>query len=119
MPRGVYERKHKEPDMSPPNANTETAEKLFPVALTKNYAPVGNYEIVGYFRAKVERKDAAGKMITVEPEKFIEGEMHPAPYPGTGYPGKIWAGTHIRLPLEEAKLAVARKLADRADDIAA
>ncbi len=148
MPKGVYERKNKEPDMSPPDkfepskaneaaraamaaepvVKTETAEKpsaaavaekLFPVALTKNYAPVGHYEIVGYLRAKVEVKNALGKMELIEPEKFIEGEMHPAPYPGTGYPGKIWAGTTIRLPIEEAKKVVAGKIADRADVLAA
>lgn len=113
MPKGVYERKPKEPDMSPPS------EKLFPVVLNKHYAPSGDFEIVGYLRPKVERKDAAGKMIMVEPEKFIEGEMHPAPYPGTGFPGKIWAGTTIKLPLDEAKKAVAKKIADRADDLAA
>lgn len=125
MPRGVYERNPKEPDMSPPDVKTETAEKpavgekLFPVALTKNYVPVGHYEIVGYLRAKVERKDAAGRMLLIEPEAFIEGEMHPPPYPGTGFPGKIWAGTTIRLPLEEAKRVVAGKIADRADALAA
>jgi hypothetical protein len=106
-------RKPKEPDMNPPD------EKLFPVVLNKNYAPCGKYEIVGYLKPKVEKKDAAGKMITVEPEKFVEGEMHPAPYPGTGFPNKVWAGTTIKLPVEEAKNAVARKIADRADVIAA
>jgi hypothetical protein len=119
MPRGVYDRKPKEPDMSPPNEADTTAEKLFPVVLRKNHAPKGNYEIIGYLKPKVERKDAAGRMITVEPEEFIEGEQHPAPYPGTGFPDKIWAGTHIRLPFEEAKMVVAKKIADRADAIAA
>jgi hypothetical protein len=95
------------------------AATMFPVVLNKNYAPSGKYEIVGYTRPKVEKKDAAGKMITVEPEKFIEGEMHPAPYPGTGFPNKVWAGTHIKLPVEEAKMVVAKKIADRADVIAA
>lgn len=100
--------------MSPPET-----EKLFPVVLSKNYAPSGKYEIIGYLRPKVESKDAAGKMIMVQPEKFVEGEMHPPPYPGTGFPGKIWAGTHIKLPLEEAKMVVAKKIADRADVIVA
>ena len=118
MPKGVYDRKKDDEMAVEPK---EVEQKLFPVILKKNYQPLETtkYEIVGYLKPKVERKDSAGKMLQVEPEKFIEGEMHPAPYPGTGYPGKIWAGTHILLPLEEAKLAVARKLADRADDIAA
>mgnify|MGYP003499144082 CR=1 FL=1 len=118
MPRGVYERKPKEPYMVSPS-NTASEQKLFPVVLSKNYAPVGKYEIVGYLKPKVERKDAAGRMLLVEDEAFIEGEMHPAPYPGTGFPGKIWAGTTIRLPLEEARLAVSRKIAERADVITA
>lgn len=109
-------KKPKEPDMSPP---ATASEKLFPVVLNKNYCPAGEFEIVGWLRPKVERKDAAGKMITVEPEKFIEGEMHPPPYPGTGFPNKIWAGTTIRLPVDEAKMVVAKKIADRADAIAA
>ncbi|MGD9725264.1 MAG: hypothetical protein AB7V39_02490 [Nitrospiraceae bacterium] len=94
-------------------------EPLFPVVLNKNHAPRGRYEIIGYLRPKVERKDSAGKMIMVEPEKFIEGEMHPAPYPGTGFPDKVWAGTHIKLPIEEAKDLIAKKIADRADVLAA
>lgn len=107
-----------------PEGETQEAkqvEKLFPVVLTKHYAPLDTtpYEIVGHLRPKVERKNPAGQMVVVEPEKFIEGEMMPAPLPGTGYPNKIWAGTHIKLPVDEARRLVAAKLADRADDIAA
>lgn len=111
MPRGVYDRKPKEPEMS--------EEKMFPVILRKHYAPSGKYEIIGHFQPKVERKDAAGKMITVEPEKFIEGQMQPPPFPGTGFPNKVWAGTHINLPVDEAKTVIARNIAERADVIAA
>lgn len=94
-------------------------EQMFPVVLNKHYAPSGKFEIVGHIRSKVERKDAAGKMITIEPEQFIKGEMNPAPYPGTGFANKVWAGTHIRLPLDEAKAIITKKIAERADDIAA
>lgn len=105
--------KSKEPDkMSPP-------EKMFPVQLLKNYAPKGAYEIVGYLKEAVKRKDAAGAWRIVEPEQFIEGEMKPHEMPGVGFPGKIWAGTHIKLPLDEAKHLVAKKIAERADAIAA
>lgn len=117
MPKGVYERKPKEPDMSPPEAIKET--KMFPVLLTKNYAPRGEYEIVGYLKEAVKQKDAAGNWRIVEKEEFIEGEMKPHQSPGVGYPGKIWAGTHIKLPLDEAKQLVAKKIAERADAIAA
>lgn len=122
MPKGVYERKPKEDIMSEPvKAEPVKAEpeKMFPVKLNKNYAPRGKYEIVGYLKPEVKRKTAAGTWLIVEKEEFVEGEGKPAPYPGVGFDGKIWAGTHIRLPLDEAKQLVAKKLAERADAIAA
>jgi hypothetical protein len=112
MPRGVYERKPKENKM-------QEKPGMFPVRLTKHYAPRGEYEIIGYKRKAVERKDSAGNKFLVEPEKFVEGEMHPPPYPGTGFPNKIWAETYIKLPIDEAKEAIAKKVAERADAIAA
>lgn len=98
---------------------TAAKQKLFPVVLNKNYAPCGKYEIVGYLKEAVKRKDAAGNWKVIEPEEFIKGEMKPHPSPGVGYPNKIWAGTHVRLPVDEAKGIISRKIADRADDIAA
>ncbi len=112
-------------------ANTATEQKLFPVILTKNYAPSGKFEIVGYLKEAVKRKDAAGNWKIVEKEEFIEGEMKPHPSPGVGYRevrddkghviqyAKIWAGTHIKLPVDEAKSVIAKKIAERADVIAA
>jgi hypothetical protein len=125
MPKGVYERK---PQEIPTMASEPT--KLFPVLLTKNYVPRGEYEIVGYLKEAVKQKDAAGNMKTIEPEEFIEGVMKPHVSPGVGYGAiekdgkvvvnaKIWAGTHIKLPVDEAKHLVAKKLAERADAIAA
>lgn len=93
--------------------------KLFPVVLNKNYAPSGKFEIVGYLKEAVKRKDAAGNWKIIEKEEFVEGQMKPHPSPGVGYDGKIWAGTHIRLPVDEAKAVVAKKIAERADAIAA
>jgi len=118
MPKGVYERKPKESDMSPPEARV-TETKMFPVLLSKNYVPRGDYEIVGYIKEAVKRKDAAGTWRIVEPEEFVEGVMKPHQTPGVGYDGKIWAGTHIKLPIEEAKHLVAKKIAERADAISA
>ena len=127
MPKGVYERKPKEPDVSPP----ETKTKLFPVVLTKNHVPKGEYEIVGYLKEAIKRKDAAGNWRVIEPEEFIEGEMKPHQSPGVGFGeyvdkatgkkfnAKIWAGTTIKVPVEEAKFLVSKKIAERADDIAA
>jgi hypothetical protein len=120
--------KSKEPDkMSPP----ETKTKLFPVTLVKNHCPQGEYEIVGYLKEAVKRKDAAGNWRIVEPEEFIKGEMKPHTSPGVGFGeyecpitkrkfnAKIWAGTQIAVPVEEAKFLIAKKIAERADDIAA
>lgn len=92
---------------------------MFPVVLTKNYQPAGKYEIIGHLREAVKQKDAAGNWRILEAERFVEGEMNPPPHPGVGFPGKVWAGTHIRLPVEEAKTVVAKKIAERADAIAA
>lgn len=112
MPKGVYERK-------PTESDTMAEEKLFPVVLLKNHCPSGNYEIIGYLKEAVKVKDAAGNWSVLSPEKFVEGEMKPHTSPGVGFPGKIWAGTHIKLPLSEAKRLVAAKAAERADDLAA
>ena len=116
--------KTKEPDkMSPP-------EKMFPVLLQKNYVPQGEYEIVGYLKEAVKVKNAVGQMVIVEPEEFVKGEMKPHESPGVGFGpmtmkdgrqvnAKIWAGTTIKVPVNEAKYVVAKKIAERADDIAA
>jgi hypothetical protein len=125
MPKGVYERKPQEI----PNMASEPT-KLFPVLLSKNYVPKGEYEIVGYLKEAVKQKDAAGNMKVIEPEAFIKGEMKPHQSPGVGYGemmmkdgskvnAKIWAGTQIKVPVDEAKYVVAKKIAERADDIAA
>jgi hypothetical protein len=78
MPKGVYERNKEIPTMA-------SDIKLFPVVLTKNYVPLDAYEIVGYLKEAVKRKDAAGNWRVVEPEEFIEGVMKPHQSPGVGY----------------------------------
>jgi hypothetical protein len=129
MPKGVYERKKEIPDMASEPTKIEPT-KMFPVLLTKNYVPRGEYQIVGYLKEAVKHKDAAGNMKVVEPEAFIEGEMKPHVSPGVGYGAmemkdgtmvnaKIWAGTTIKLPVDEAKHLVSKKIAERADAIAA
>ncbi|HNG54574.1 MAG TPA: hypothetical protein PLR85_14400 [Nitrospira sp.] len=121
MPKGVYERKRTDQMAETPQtiAASPDKPKLFPVVLSRNYVPLGEYEIVGYLKEAVRQKDAAGTWRIIEKEEFVEGEMKPAHTPGVGYPNKIWAGTHIRLPLDEAKSIVAKKIAERADAIAA
>lgn len=86
-----------------------------PVKLLYNYVPRGEYDIVGWHKPAIERKNAAGQMIVVEPAKFIEKEPAPPPYPGVGYPNKIWKETVIALPREEAIGLVQTKRAERAD----
>ena len=121
MPKGVYARKPKdEIQMATETAvPSQPSQKLFPVLLIKNYVPVGEYEIIGYLKEAVKQKDAAGNWRVLENEEFVEGVMKPHPSPGVGYPNKIWAGTHIKLPINEAKNLVAKKIAERADAIAA
>jgi hypothetical protein len=133
MPRGVYERKQKDESAmeSETAAQMQPSEKMFPVLLTKNYVPAGGYEIVGYLKEAVKRKDAAGGWRVVEPEEFIKGEMKPHTSHGVGFGktvdesgkvltnAKIWAGTHIKLPVDEAKSVIAKKIAERADAILA
>ncbi len=94
-------------------------QKLFPVLLTKNYAPVGDYEIVGYLKPEIKTKNSAGQWLVVEREEFVRGVMKPHTSPGVGFAGKIWAGTQIKLPVEEDRGLIAKKIAERADDIAA
>lgn len=130
MPKGVYDRNPKEIPAMASAEPAATPSKLFPVVLTKNYVPIGEYEIIGYLKEAVKRKDAAGTERIVEREEFIEGVMKPHNSPGVGFGAyvnddgrktnaKIWAGTTIKLPIEEAKTLVAKKLAERADVIAA
>jgi hypothetical protein len=131
MPRGVYDRNPKEiPAMASETTTATEPAKLFPVILLKNYVPKGEYKIVGYLKEAVKQKDAAGNWRIIEPETFIEGEVKPHQSPGVGYGAmvmkdgstvnaKIWAGTQIRVPVEEAKYVVAKKIAERADGIAA
>jgi hypothetical protein len=113
MPKGQYERKPKEAMPQP----TETPEptKLFPVRLTKNYRPAGDYEVVGYHRPQKTQKDSTGRVIIVQEAAFIDGEIAPPPFPGVGFQTKVWADTVLRLPMDEAKRLVGRNLAVRAD----
>lgn len=105
--------------MANETAVTKQPSQLFPVLLQRNYVPCGEYEIVGYLKEAVKQKDAAGNWRVIEKEEFISGEMKPHTSPGVGYPNKIWAGTTIKLPIDEAKSVVAKKIAERADVIAA
>lgn len=85
-------------------------EKMQAVLLNRNYVPRGKHEIVGWNRPARFSKNAAGELVEVEKAEFVtdqdeHGKVIPAPPPqaGVGTGGKIWKGTVIKLPLEEAK----------------
>jgi len=90
----------------------ENAERLVAMELKRNYVPIGAVEIVGHTRPA--RKDHQGAV--VEKEAFITGEAFPPRHPGTGYPGKILAGTVIRVPESEARKLKTAGIADRGFD---
>ena len=77
----------------------EKAEgKTFPVRLLKNYRPADKFEI----------KDAEGNWQA--PPVVAEGQD-----PGLVF--KMKAGTTIKLPLDEAKGLIAKRIAERADEL--
>lgn len=90
---------------------------MFPVKLLKNYVPMDKYDVVGWHKPAVVRKDAGGRMVTVERAEFRTGEEAPPALAGTGYPGRVLAGTVIKLPIEEAKNVIAKHIAERADEL--
>ena len=83
--------------------NIPVAEPRETVALIRNYRPAGDYEVVGWHKPEVKRKNAAGVEIIVEPAEFIKGEKAPPVISGTGYEHKIWAGTVLKVGRNEAK----------------
>lgn len=100
-----------------PEPAPEPDEPMFPVKLLRHYRPGGHYEIMGYHKASVEVKDAAGRWYELEPETFVEGEMAPPISHGVGYDTKIWADTYIKVPRSEARTMIEKKIAVRADDV--
>lgn len=82
------------------------APKMVSILLSRHYRPMANYEIVGHWKPAVEVKNAAGKMVEISPATFVDGEPMPPPIAGVGSESlKLWAGTVVRLPSEEAKRA--------------
>lgn len=73
------------------------------IDLKRNYHPRGKYEIVGYWKDEIVKKSPAGVMEVVQPREFIPGEGKPAKVAGVGYKDKLWAGTIVKLPKDEAR----------------
>jgi hypothetical protein len=87
-------------------------EKAIRMELKKNYKPRKLIGVVGWNRPEKRVKDAAGNERIIQTAGFVEGEQCPAPMPGVGYPGKIWAGTVIEVPESEAKAMRDKKIAE-------
>ncbi len=77
--------------------------KTVVIKLLRNYRPIGAYEVIGHDQPAILRKNAAGVMAEVTPAAFVKDEPAPPPTPGTGFANKVWAGTLIKLPVDEAK----------------
>jgi hypothetical protein len=83
--------------------NTNAAPKMVAMELKRNYVPLKLGRIVGYQKEARIVRNAAGENKEVEPAEFIEGEMFPPVFAGVGFERKIWAGTVIEVPEDEAK----------------
>ena len=106
MPRGVYERQTAEVVVTEP-------VKMVAMKLERHYHPRGDYEIVGYMKPEVKKKQPKGEFKVIEPEEFISGEQAPAPFPGVVSTGKVWASTTIKVPEDEAKAMKRLGIAER------
>jgi hypothetical protein len=74
------------------------------------------FEIIGHRVPAVVRKDASGREFVVQPAEFVAGEGAPPPQAGVGTSGKIWSGTVIRVPQDEARTMRANEIAERSVD---
>jgi hypothetical protein len=79
--------------------------KMVRVKLLRNYRPMGEVEIAGHWKPEIIVRNKLGKDEVISPAEFIEGENAPPPQAGVGFKDKLWAGTVIRLPVDEAKRA--------------
>jgi hypothetical protein len=85
-------------------------EKLVTIRLDRNYRPMGYFEIAGWHKEEVRRKNAAGREVVVEAAEFIKGERKPPAIPGTGFANKYWAGQVLRVPASEAAIIRERRI---------
>lgn len=90
-----------------PPAVEALPQKMIPVLLERHYRPLTEqFEIVGHWKPAVQVKNAAGKLVEIEPRTFVKGEKMPPPLAGVGAVSpKLWAGCVVKLPVEEAKRA--------------
>lgn len=95
-------------DVPPP------APKMRAMDLKRHYRPMGTFEIVGYNRPEIKRKQPDGREIVIQEAAFIPDEIAPSPMPGVEVGGKIWATTVIKVPVDEAKTMRTNGIADAA-----
>ncbi len=84
-------------------------EKMFQVKLNRNYVPKGYDE--------VEDARCAQRGVPYEPKGYRVVQAVEAPHAGAISHGKLWAGTVVQLPLDEAASIINLKIAERDDPI--
>lgn len=84
--------------------------KMARVKLDRNYVPRGPYTVAGHTRPEIKRKDSAGREVIIQHEEFVPNEPMPAAIAGTGFVGKLWAGTVIEIAESEARDMVKQKI---------
>ncbi len=89
--------------LPPPPPPKPVGPKMHTVKVLRNIQPIGDYEIVGFHKEAVVRKDTTGRLVEISKAEFVSGEGAPPPYAGVGFKNKIWAGTVIKLNDEETK----------------
>jgi len=77
------------------------------VLLSRHYRPAEDpepvFEVLGYWKDEIKRKNPAGQEVIVQKREFIKGESKPPAQAGTGSATKLLAGTLVRLRKDEAK----------------
>lgn len=88
-------------------ATPPPAPKMVSVLLSRHYRPAEDpepvFEILGYWKDEIKRKNPAGQEIVIQKREFIKGESKPPALAGTGSPDKLLAGTLVRMRRDEAK----------------
>jgi hypothetical protein len=78
--------------------------KLVTILLKRHYRPMGEYESGGHWTEEQKRKNPAGVVEVVKPSEFVAEEAKPSPMAGVvPHSLKLWAGTVVRLPIDEAR----------------
>jgi hypothetical protein len=81
--------------------NYRPQEDIDPADKTKRLPPV--FEIVGYWKDEIKRKNPAGQEIIIQKREFVPDEARPPVQAGTGSDTKLLAGTVVKLRKSEAK----------------